>query len=88
MNQKQLKEIRARCEAAKKYWRHVPPSDVFACLDEIQFLQAILREVTTKHSLFKGLSEYEPCKCRPGESLCMKHAAADILNMIWTALEK
>ncbi|KKM95450.1 hypothetical protein LCGC14_1188220 [marine sediment metagenome] len=58
-----------------------------AMLEEMVRLQDILRAVTTKHSLLKGLSEYGPCKCHPGEPLCMKHGAADILNMIRTALE-
>ncbi len=62
-------------------------TDLPDCTKEIERLQGILREVTTKHSLLKGLSEYGPCRCHADQSLCMKHAAADILKMIGEGLE-
>lgn len=62
--------------------------DLPDCTKEIERLRGILTGVATKHGLLKDLSGYGPCKCHPGESLCMKHGAADILNMIRTALEE
>ena len=83
----EFQAIRARCDAAKKYWRHVPPSDVFACLDEIEGLRDVLRAVLTKHTLLQGLAEYPPCRCKSDKTgPCMKHAAIDILGMITKAL--
>lgn len=61
--------------------------DLPDCIKEIERLRDILRTITTKHSLLKNLSAYGPCKCK-GSVLCMKHAAADIINMIDKALEE
>ncbi len=70
-------------------------SEMDLCIDEIHKLQSQLIEVqkreedlrdalgdiTIKHGLLKGLTEYPGCRCRGGQ-LCMKHQAKDILARI------
>lgn len=49
-------------------------------------LRDALADTGTKHGLLKGLAEYGPCHCKPGQ-LCMAHAAKDILAGIKQILE-
>ena len=94
MTPEQLKPIQARYEVAKEFIDLLANEpclhdsacgyavvDLPACLKEIQRLRKILETVGTKHTLLKALSEYPLCRCKP-DSLCMKHAAIDILKMI------
>ena len=81
-----IKTLRTRCEAVAKNKMNVlliPCQDMFDCLDEIERLRRLLRTISTKHNLLKGLSGYPPCSCKTNHmNLCMKHAAADIVKMI------